>query len=380
MGITVGIDATRSRSGGAKAHLIGILNQDPSQYGIDKIHVWSYDSLLEQLPEVSWLIKHSPPQLKRSIFSQLWWQYHNLSKEVTANNCDILLNPDAGTVSRHHPCIVMSQDMLSFEENEITRYKLFSKARLRLFLLRYMQANSLKCADGAVFLTNYAEKIIQQFSGKLKQARIIPHGVGSVFAAEHRDDNRLINLHKPIRCLYVSNAAMYKHQWSVVKAVAMLRDIGYEVTLTLVGGGNGRAKKLMDDEIARSDPNKEFVETIDFIGHDELSNILSDADIFIFASSCENMPVTLIEAMASGLPIACSDRGPMPEVLQDSAMYFDPENSASICKAVETLIKDVKLRVKLAKQSKKLSAQYSWERCAGETWQFLADLSKQLTK
>ena len=44
---------------------------------------------------------------------------------------------------------------------------------------------------------------------------------------------------------------------------------------------------------------------------------LSKSNIFIFASSCENMPITLIEGMASGLPIACSDRGPMPEVLQD---------------------------------------------------------------
>ena len=64
---------------------------------------------------------------------------------------------------------------------------------------------------------------------------------------------------------------------------------------------------------------------------------LSKSNIFIFASSCENMPITLIEGMASGLPIACSDRGPMPEVLQDGGVYFNPEDCKSIVFAIEKL-------------------------------------------
>lgn len=61
--LSVAIDASRNRSGGAKAHLIGILNAiDPRDHNIAKVHVWSYDSLLEQLPDTPWLIKHSPPK------------------------------------------------------------------------------------------------------------------------------------------------------------------------------------------------------------------------------------------------------------------------------------------------------------------------------
>ena len=58
--------------------------------------------------------------------------------------------------------------------------------------------------------------------------------------------------------------------------------------------------------------------------------VLKRAHLFVFASSCENMPNTLVEAMASGLPIACSDRGPMPEILRDGGTYFDPENEVTI--------------------------------------------------
>jgi len=44
----------------------------------------------------------------------------------------------------------------------------------------------------------------------------------------------------------------------------------------------------------------------------------------------------LVEAMASGLPIACSNRGPMPEVLGDAGVYFDPEDPHDIARALRT--------------------------------------------
>jgi glycosyltransferase involved in cell wall biosynthesis len=115
---------------------------------------------------------------------------------------------------------------------------------------------------------------------------------------------------------------------------------------------------------------------MNFVPHDELPPLLAEADLFIFASSCENLPVTLLEAMASGLPIACSDRGPMPEVLQDGGVYFDPENADLIAAAVERLITNETLRVSVAKRAKTLSEKYSWSRCASETWNFLRKVAE----
>jgi glycosyltransferase involved in cell wall biosynthesis len=83
------------------------------------------------------------------------------------------------------------------------------------------------------------------------------------------------------------------------------------------------------------------------------------------------MPNTLIEGMASGLPIACSNRGPMPEVLEDGGIYFDPENSASIAEAIEKIITDKELRITIAKRAKQLSEQYLWESCADATFAYL---------
>jgi glycosyltransferase involved in cell wall biosynthesis len=169
---------------------------------------------------------------------------------------------------------------------------------------------------------------------------------------------------------------MYKHQWNVVRAIGVLRERGIDVSLVLAGGGSGRAQRLLDRAIAETDPRGEFVRTLGFVEHEKLPALLASADLFIFASSCENMPNTLVEAMAAGLPIACSDRGPMPEILQDGGVYFDPENVSSIADSVARIIVDAELRTRLAMRARGLADQYSWEICARQTWALLRALGE----
>ena len=381
MNFIIGIDASRNRSGGAKAHLIGILSENnPASFGIQEIHLWSYKSLLDQIPEYPWLIKHNPKALEGSLIKQAWWQYCELPKEAKNAGCHIMLNTDAGTIGGFKPSVTMSRDMLSYEKGEMERYG-WSIARLRLLALKYIQAQSLKNADGTIFLTRYAADVIQKFTGPLKKTCIIPHGVGSAFSQKSSEGNwHHKNPGDEIICLYVSNAAMYKHQWHVVSAIGQLRMRGNKISLVLAGGGSGRAQKRLDDEIRRTDPQGDFIKQIGSVKHEEIPGLLRKADLFIFASSCENMPNTLVEAMASGLPIACSDRGPMPEVLTDAGIYFDPENANSIANAVEEIIRDVSKRTTIAQKAKKISEQYSWERCARQTWEFITQIATRTSK
>jgi glycosyltransferase involved in cell wall biosynthesis len=173
---------------------------------------------------------------------------------------------------------------------------------------------------------------------------------------------------------------MYKHQWVVIRGIAELRSRGYNIVLTLVGGGTGRAQKMLDEQCRVSDPKGSFVERLDFIPQKKLPELLASADLFVFASSCENMPVTLVEAMAVGLPIACSNRGPMPEVLADGGTYFDPEVAGSIANAVEQIIKDPLLRLRIAQRAKSISEQYSWLRCSDQTWAFIMETYNKIKK
>ncbi len=377
MTLVVGIDASRNRSGGAKAHLTGVLaSSDPTRHGIGQVHIWSYRKLLDALPERTWLIKHNPPELEGPLLREVWWQLFSMPRELRRQRCDILLSPDAGTVGRFEPSVVMSRDMLSYEAGEMRRYG-FSAARLRLLLLKHIQARSLRSATGAIFLTKYAAEVIQRVTGALPNIAVIPHGVGENFRQNLPQSVLRSFVSRPVRCLYVSNTEMYKHQWHVVRAVGTLRQRGLNIMLTLAGGGSGAAQGLLDEEIGRTDPQREFTQVIGAVTHDVVPALLAEADIFVFASSCENMPNTLLEAMASGLPIACSDRGPMPEVLDEAGVYFDPENPASIAAAIQRLVVDGDQRVLLAARAKERAQHYSWATCAEATWNFLRANARQ---
>jgi glycosyltransferase involved in cell wall biosynthesis len=375
VGLVVGIDASRNRSGGAVAHILGILGEEaPIAHGISQVHVWSYKRLLDALPDVPWLVKHNPPQLEKSLFHQILWQARSLPQEARRAGISILLNTDAGSMCPFRPAVTMSRDMLSYEKGEMKRFGI-SLARLRLILLKFIQSNSLKRAEAAIFLTRYAANIIQQDTGPLPALTVIPHGVSDRFKKVFtgRTGAWPAAGNGRIRCLYVSNASMYKHQWMVIRAVASLRRRGHDLELCLAGGGKGPALKLMREAIAAEDPAGTFVETREFVPHADVPDLLAKADLFVFASSCENMPNTLLEAMSAGLPIACSDRGPMPEVLRDGGVYFDPEDPGSIANAIEKILVDADLRSSIALKARKYSEEYSWERCAGETWKFLAE-------
>ena len=100
-----------------------------------------------------------------------------------------------------------------------------------------------------------------------------------------------------------------------------------------------------------------------FVGqvpHSDVPSFFSGAVAFVFASSCENCPNTLCEAMVSGLPIACSNVLPMPEFAGDAVAYFDPTQPTSIADALEPLLHDSTLRARLARATQ--------ARVRGQTW------------
>ena len=97
----------------------------------------------------------------------------------------------------------------------------------------------------------------------------------------------------------------------------------------------------------------------------------SKVDMFVFPSTCETFGISLLEAMTAGLPIASSDRGPMPEVLKDAGLYFNPESVTSIKNCLRYMIENPNLRKRLGAKAKQYSQAYSWKKCADETFAFL---------
>lgn len=369
--IKIGIDASRNRSGGAKAHVIGILSEgNPEAYGIVEVHIWAFKSLLDSVPDKPWIVKHNPEELESSLITQIFWQRFKLKKEAIRHDIDILFSTDASTFSSFSPMVVMSQDLIQYEPGIMKIYG-WGMSRFSNFMKLIVQNKAMRQAKGVIFLTKYSMDTVKAITGYINSSVVIPHGVGRSFKDQMHYPKETLTNQKTIKCIYVSNTEMYKHQWNVVKSIVTLRRKNIPIELVLAGGGSGASRMLLDDEIRKSDPKNEFVKILEFVTHTEMPKLLSNSDISIFASSCENLPVTLLESMAVGLPIASSNKGPMPEVLKEGGVYFNPMDPDSIASAVEILIKDDATRLFSAKKAKELASEYSWESCSNKTWEYL---------
>jgi glycosyltransferase involved in cell wall biosynthesis len=268
--------------------------------------------------------------------------------------------------------------MLPFEYTEMRRYG-FSPMFFKLLVLRGVQAATFRNADGLIFLSEYARSAIERaLKEPLKNEVTIPHGVDGRFHCEPRMQRAVSSYTRedPFRLLYVSDVTVFKHQWHVVEAVAALRKDGIPVTLELVGPSYPAALQRLRGVLDELDPEGAFARYLGPVPNDELPARYHQADLFVYASSCENLPNILLEAMASGLPIACSNRGPMPEILGDAGIYFDPERAEDISKALRTLIEDTGLRDRYARSGRERARPYTWERCAKKTFDFLVAVAK----
>ncbi len=378
--ITIGIDAANLRGGGGVTHLVEVLRAaQPALQGIDRVVVWGGAATLRLLDDRPWLCKITPAALDKGLLPRTLWQRFSLSNAARDLGCDVLFVPGGSYAGNFHPVVTMSRNLLPFELSELLRYG-WSIFTVKLLLLRLTQTQSYRQTDGLIFLTDYARRVVLQATGKVRgQTCTIAHGLNTRFRMapkvqrpiDEYDDKR------PYRVLYVSIIDHYKHQWHVVEAIAAMRKQGFPIVLDLVGPAYPSALSRLNQTLNNVDAGRRWAHHHGAIAFKDLHLRYAEADLGLFASSCENMPNILLETMASGLPIACSNRGPMPEVLGDAGVYFDPEQPADIARGLGELIQSPQLRTELAQASYERAQQYSWERCSHDTFAFIAKLARQ---
>jgi len=269
----------------------------------------------------------------------------------------------------------MSQNLLPFEYKELFRFG-YSVNTIKFLLLRVAQSYTFSKANAIVFLSSYAKQIIsKKVCLSEKNSAVIPHGVNKRFFSRPRTQKSIYayNYSNPFKIIYVSVIHVYKHQWNVVEAISILRSKGFPLTLELIGSP-ASGIQLLNESINKFDPFFDFVDFCGEVPYDQIHSRYMKADMVVFASTCENLPNILIEAMASGMPIASSNYGPMPDVLAEAGQYFDPENSKNIAEVIEKLILSESLRKICAEQSFKRAAEFSWEKCSDMTFKYLADI------
>jgi len=202
---------------------------------------------------------------------------------------------------------------------------------------------------------------------------VIPYGLSPRFGSPPRRQKPMSHYSEdnPFRLLYVSIVDRYKHQWRVVDAVSRLRACGIPVVLEMVGPSEEHSLRRLYSAIARADPTGQFTEYRGPVPFEDLHETFRRADAFVFASTCESFGQILLEAMASGLPIACSNRAAMPEVLGDAGIYFNPLDQIELVQTLNQLVANSDLRARLAHAAYERAKLFTWQCCADQTFNYL---------
>lgn len=378
--LRIGIEASNLRKGGGPTHLLELLRAArPEAAGIGEVVVWGAGELLKRLPDARWLTRVPLPRRTAGLIGRIAWQARSVAKMAREHGCELLFVPGGAYAGDFRPFVTMSRNLLPFDRSAKRSYGL-SLVGARLRLLTIAQSRSFRRADGVIFLTDTARRAVQAHTGPLPgMTAVIPHGVSSRFARAPRSQVPIehFDATRPFRWLYVSIVDRYKHHATVVEAVSRLRAVGFPVVLDLVGPAYPPSLRELRAAMERFDPNGEWVRYAGEVPYAQLERHYHTANAAVFASSCENMPNILLENMAAGLPIACSNRSVMPEVLGDAGVYFDPTDAESIADAMRSILVDPSRRQALAQMASARAAQFTWERCARDTFAFLAQVARQ---
>jgi len=112
---------------------------------------------------------------------------------------------------------------------------------------------------------------------------------------------------------------------------------------------------------------KDRLVVVDFVPDEELVLLYNACTLFVYPSLFEGFGLPVLEAMACGTPVACSNATSLPEVAGDAAAYFDPLDVEDMAGAIARVLEDSRLREELSRAGLRRAAAFSWSRAAEET-------------
>lgn len=135
----------------------------------------------------------------------------------------------------------------------------------------------------------------------------------------------------------------------------------------------GRAGWLSEPIVAKAQANA--VRILDYVPDEDLAGLYSGATAFVFPSLYEGFGFPVLEAMACGVPVICSNTSSLPEVASDpstgsgqsAALLIDPLDTGAITTALERVLTDADLRATLIGRGYEQIKKFSWARAARET-------------
>lgn len=158
--------------------------------------------------------------------------------------------------------------------------------------------------------------------------------------------------------LCVAQKRPYKNLHSLVRALAELDD---DVMLVLPGSPTDYEQQLR--ALASELGVDARVRFPDWLSDEDLAGLYALSAVFALPSLIEGFGLPVLEAMARGVPVVCSDVSALPEVAGDAALRFDPESQHEVTAALRRVLDDRSLAQRMIARGFERASELSWKRC-----------------
>lgn len=225
-------------------------------------------------------------------------------------------------------------------------------------------------AGRIIIVSDYARQEFLQEAPRYPAGNIsvVYHGVESVFGlvpagASQALRAQLLQPGEEALLLHVGHSAARKNVELLYRALAILRQQGRPIRLVRIGRGPSESQSQL---ICQLDLEAHITH-LPGRPNQELPAYYAAADLFLFPSLYEGFGIPLIEAMACGTPVVCSDSPLFREVCGPAASYIDPSRPEHLAQTIVDLLANPSQRRHLSQQGLNRATQFSWENSAKQT-------------
>jgi len=369
---TIVVEALSAKLGGGQTYVRSLFEHYRARDGVRVIALLPPELASSLAPNEAVEVL-SPEFPSRGPLQRAIWTRVHFPRWLRETRADVLFCPGGYLSARgggRYRTAVTFQNMLPFALAERKRYPL-GYSRTRFWLLEKMQRAALRRADLAICISEYAKSVVDSKVPRRKGGiAVIAHGIDAHFISSTRGRAPLGSEY----VLYVSILNYYKAQVEVVEAWSLLkRERTTPEKLVLVGLADWPYAQRVRARIAELRLENDVM-LIGEAPYRELPAWYQHAKVSLFASSCENCPFILLEAMAAGRPVLSSNYPPMPELAGTGADYFDPYNPRELAALLRRYLDDESLRTQMGQRALAQSRKFTWERAATDTWDQLINL------
>ena len=355
---TILINAVHAKSGGGVNYLrnmlprLAVMPELACHVAVQRDQATLFADLVGPLP-LHVLPSWSPPA---TVLVQEQWAIPRLAKSIGA---DLVFSPANYGPLWGVPSVIMLRN--SFNVGDI---ELRWKKRLYWTAVKILSWLSFQTCRRAITVSRHACAGFLAAFGLAADSRfaVVHHGVSPIFAPPPDESGRICH-----RLLAVSDIYVQKNLEAAISALALLSRSVPDVTLAIAG-------KPLDqgyyDSLVAQAQDLGLADRVIFLGGRsaaEVADLYRKADAFVFPSLVETFGNPVLEAMASGLPVVCSNAAAMPEIAGGAALLVTPGDAAEMATAIKSLFDDRSLWQSTAERGLARAAQFSWDRTAEAT-------------